>query len=86
MKSCEKTVIPATVIEKIVIDITRELKGLDSIEVESSLIGEMVATKLKHIDKVAYIRFASVFRRFVDVEDFEKEVKKLVRTDHAYET
>lgn len=86
LKSCEKTVIPASLIEKIVMDITRELRGLDSIEIESSQIGEMVATKLKQIDKVAYIRFASVFRRFVDVEDFEKEVKKLVTSKRTYET
>ena len=85
LKSCEKTVIPASLIEKIVIDITRELRGNDSIEVESRQIGEMVAGKLKQIDKVAYIRFASVFRRFVDVEDFEKEVKKLIRSKHTYE-
>ncbi len=45
----------------------------------------MIANKLKKIDKVAYIRFSSVFRRFVDVEDFEKEVKKLIRTKHNYE-
>lgn len=85
MKACEKTVIPVTLIEKLVTDITREIRGLDSIEIESSMIGEMVAAKLKQIDKVAYIRFASVFKRFVDVEDFEKEVKKLIRTKHAYE-
>src|SRR5476651_1611926 len=42
LKSCEKTVIPASLIEKIVIDITRELRGLDSIEIESRQIGEMV--------------------------------------------
>ncbi len=78
LKACEKTVIPADVIEKAVTDITRELRGMDSLEVESKLIGEMVAKKLKQLDKVAYIRFASVFKRFVDVEDFEKEVKNLV--------
>ena len=85
LKACEKTVIPVSIIEKIATDITRELRGLDSIEIESSQIGEMVATKLKQLDKVAYIRFASVFRRFVDVEDFEKEVKKLIHTKHTYE-
>ena len=84
LKACEKTVIPVSIIEKITTDITRELRGLDSIEIESSQIGEMVATKLKQLDKVAYIRFASVFRRFVDVEDFEKEVKKLSRKKRTY--
>lgn len=77
LKACEKTIIPASIIEKIVIDTTRELRGLDSIEIESSLIGEMIASKLKKIDKVAYIRFASVFKRFVDAEEFEKEIKNL---------
>lgn len=77
LKACEKTVIPVDVIEKIVTEVVRELRGLDSLEVESKRIGELVAIRLKALDKVAYIRFASVFKRFVDVEDFEKEVKKL---------
>ena len=50
---------------------------MGSLEVQSELIGEMVAKRLKKLDKVAYIRFASVFKRFVDVEDFEKEMKGL---------
>ena len=78
LKACEKTVVPAEVIEKSVTEIARELRSLGTLEVESKLIGEMVARKLKQLDKVAYIRFASVFKRFVDVEDFEKEVKDLV--------
>ena len=85
LKACEKTVVPTSVIEKNATDITRELRGLGSIEIASSKIGEMVAGKLKQLDKVAYIRFASVFRRFVDVEDFEKEVKKLVQKKHNIE-
>ena len=78
LKACEKTMVPADVIEKTVTEIARELRSLGSLEVESRLIGEIVAQKLKQLDKVAYIRFASVFKRFVDVEDFEKEVKNLV--------
>ena len=56
------------------------LRGLqtDSTEIESKVIGNFVAKRLKKIDKIAYIRFASVFRRFVDVEDFEKELQKLL--------
>jgi transcriptional repressor NrdR len=77
LKACDKTIIPADVLERIVTEITRELRGMDSLEVESRMIGEMVAKRLKKLDKVAYIRFASVFRRFVDVEDFEKEVARL---------
>ena len=77
-KSCEKTTVPTEEIERIVTEIERELRGADGVEVESKKIGQMVASQLKKLDKVAYIRFSSVFRRFVDVEDFEKEVRKLI--------
>ena len=77
LKACDKTIIPTEIIETMVTEIERELRGLGSLEVPSKLIGEMVAKRLKKLDKVAYIRFASVFKRFVDVEDFEKEVQRL---------
>ncbi len=77
LKACEKTIVPAHVIEKITNEITRELRSMGSLEVTSELMGDMIAQRLKQLDKVAYIRFASVFKRFVDVEDFEKEVKEL---------
>ena len=79
MRSCEKTTVSVDAIDKIVTEIERELLSGDSVEVESKKIGQLVATKLKKLDKVAYIRFSSVFRRFVDVEDFEKEVKRLIK-------
>lgn len=79
LKACEKTQVALEKIEKIVAEIEQELRSLDSVEVESKKIGQMIAGKLKKIDKVAYIRFASVFKRFVDVEDFEKEVRKLIK-------
>lgn len=79
LKACEKTKVPMDKIENIVTDIERELRGADSVEVESKKIGQMVANKLKKLDKIAYIRFASVFKRFVDVEDFEREVKRLIK-------
>lgn len=77
--STEKTKISVETVEKMLTDIERELRSRDSVEVKSKEIGEMVAKRLKKLDKVAYIRFASVFKRFVDVEDFEKEVKKLIK-------
>jgi transcriptional repressor NrdR len=43
------------------------------------MIGRLVAARLKKLDKIAYIRFASVFQHFVDIEDFEREVKKLLK-------
>lgn len=79
LRSCQKTLISADVIEKIVNEIGQELRTMGSLEVESKLIGEMIAKKLKQLDKVAYIRFASVFKRFVDIDDFRKEVQGLKR-------
>lgn len=73
-----KTAVTASDVDRIVDEVERELIGGDTTEMSSKKIGELVAKRLKKIDKVAYIRFASVFRRFVDVEDFEKEVKKLL--------
>ncbi len=77
IKACEKTKVTLDEIEKIMAAIEGELKQQETTEIESRFIGDLVARHLKKIDKVAYIRFASVFRRFVDLEDFEKELKKL---------
>lgn len=79
LTACEKTTVPLEKIDEIVDEIERELRRGESIEVESKKIGRMVAQKLKKLDKVAYIRFASVFRNFVDVEDFASEVQKLIK-------
>lgn len=79
IQSCQKTTVSIEDIERIVTEIERELRNADSVEVESKRIGQLVAAKLKTLDKVAYIRFSSVFKRFVDVEDFEKEVKRLIK-------
>jgi len=73
-----KTTIKAGDVDRIVDEVERELIGGDTTEETSKKIGELVAKRLKKLDKVAYIRFASVFRSFVDVEDFEREVKKLL--------
>jgi transcriptional repressor NrdR len=79
IRSCEKTTVSVENIDRIVTDIERELRGADSIEVESKKIGQLVAARLKKLDKVAYIRFSSVFKRFVDAEDFEKEIKRIIK-------
>lgn len=78
LKSSQKTTVSVDAIDKIVIEVERELRNSDSVEIESKKIGQLVADRLKVIDKIAYIRFSSVFKRFVDIEDFEKEVKKLI--------
>lgn len=77
-KACERTTVSQKEIETIVENIERELRASESVEITSSAIGNLVAEELKHVDKVAYIRFASVFRRFVDLEEFEKELRRLL--------
>lgn len=76
-KAVGKTTVTAEQVEKIVDEVEQEITGLAKAETDSRNIGNLVARRLKKIDKVAYIRFASVFRRFVELEDFEKEIKKL---------
>ena len=74
---CEKTTISSDQVEGVINEVEQDLKQRETTEIESKEIGNLVAKKLKKLDKIAYIRFASVFRRFVDLEDFEKELKKL---------
>ena len=68
---------PVEKIDIIINEVERELKEKDATEIESKIIGNLAAKRLKKIDKVAYIRFSSVFRRFVDLDDFEEELKKI---------
>lgn len=78
LRASGKTTLTVQQIDQIIDEVEKELIGGESTEIKSHLIGELVAKRLKKLDKIAYIRFASVFRRFVDVEDFEREVKKLI--------
>ena len=77
LKACEKRSIPLEKIEKIVDEVESDLRKRDSVEVESKVIGEIAMKKLKTLDKVAYIRFASVYREFEDLDRFEEELEKL---------
>lgn len=77
IKSCEKRPISAESIEKVVDETEASLRKKGINEISSREIGEMVAKRLKSLDKVAYIRFASVYREFADISDFEKELSKL---------
>lgn len=78
-RSSEKTTVSPDDINNIVDEIERELMSGETVEIETKKIGQLVATRLKKIDKIAYIRFSSVFKRFVDVEDFEKELQRLIK-------
>lgn len=64
-------------IDRIVATVERELHSLGTSEVPSTLIGEIVLRELKQLDEVAYIRFASVYRRFADLEDLRREMEAL---------
>ncbi|MBR4745301.1 MAG: transcriptional repressor NrdR [Clostridia bacterium] len=82
IKSCEKRPVTMVQIDKIVDDIEKQVSGNLDKEVKSSEIGELVMAKLKAIDEISYIRFASVYRKFTDVthfvnfiNDFEKMLK-----------
>lgn len=75
----QKTTVSLDDLNEIVDEIERELRGGEGVEIESKKIGQMVAQKLKKKDKVAYIRFSSVFKQFVDLEDFQKELEKLIK-------
>ncbi len=83
LKACEKRPISREDIDIAVQEIERDLRNRESIEVPSIEIGEMVMDKLRHLDKVAYIRFASVYREFADVETFQEEIKNLIKEKYG---
>ena len=79
LKACEKRPISIDVIESFVSSLERELQEKGDREVNSRDIGEMVIRKLYEIDEVAYVRFASVYRSFKDVNQFMSELKDLLK-------
>lgn len=77
--ACEKRPISIKQIEDTVDLIEKELYNLLENEIQSSLIGEMIMQKLKELDEVAYVRFASVYRQFKDINTFYDELNKLIK-------
>lgn len=78
IKSCHKRPISVEEIERCIDRIETKIFNLEQKEVESSVIGEIVMDELKSLDQVAYVRFASVYREFKDVNIFMDELKKLL--------
>jgi transcriptional repressor NrdR len=76
-KSCQKRDVSVERMEEAGREIESSLRNEDKSEIPSSVIGELVARKLRKLDKVAYIRFASIYKDFEDVKDFEKEIKSI---------
>jgi len=77
VKSCQKRDVSMEKMEEAGSEIEAVLRSEDKYEIPSGLIGELVAKKLKKLDKVAYSRFASIYKDFEDVTDFEKEIKSI---------
>lgn len=77
IKACDKRQVPLSELENIVHEIERELSNRLESEIASKDIGEMVMQKLRNVDQVAYVRFASVYRNFDDVTTFIEEIEKL---------
>ena len=78
VRACEKRPVTMAQIEGLADDIEQELRGRLESEVNSEAIGEMVMTRLKDLDEVAYVRFASVYRSFKDINTFMEELTKLL--------
>ena len=78
IKACEKRPVPMADIERVVNEIERGLNNMMEKEIPSSFVGELIMEKLKSLDEVAYVRFASVYRQFTDVNTFVAEVEKLL--------
>jgi transcriptional repressor NrdR len=76
--ACAKRPLPIGTLERMVIDIEGGLQKLGKAEIPSSTVGEMVIQRLKGLDRVAYIRFASVYRAFADLETFKEEVEAML--------
>ena len=79
LRACYKRPVPAEKIQKIMDEIENEIFSLELKEVDSNKIGEIVMEKLEGLDPVAYVRFASVYREFKDVNTFMDELKKFLQ-------
>lgn len=77
-KACEKRNISMNVIEEFIDDLERDLREIGEKEISASVVGEKIMLKLHELDDVAYVRFASVYREFKDVNDFVSELKSLL--------
>jgi transcriptional repressor NrdR len=77
VKACAKRPVPMPAIESIVDEIEMEMHSLASSEVDSQKIGQMVMARLRKLDDVAYVRFASVYRRFADLDSLALEIQRL---------
>jgi transcriptional repressor NrdR len=76
-KAIEKRPISIAAVEDVIVQIEREIRALGEAEIKSTMVGEIIMSKLEQLDDVAYVRFASVYRSFTDVASFEAELRRL---------
>jgi transcriptional repressor NrdR len=81
IKACEKRPVALNQLEDISLEIEKELRNQGVSEISSDVIGEMVMDHLAKIDEVAYVRFASVYRQFKDINVFIEELKELINKE-----
>jgi len=79
-KACEKRPLPSGTADKLADDIEAELYHLGKIEIPTAVIGDMVMARLKSLDHIAYLRFASVYREFADITTLKEEIDSLATT------
>ena len=79
VKACEKRPVPMAVIDEMVQDISKQVYNSMESEITSKEIGEMVMERLKKVDEVAYVRYASVYRSFKDISSFMAELKQMMK-------
>ena len=79
LKACEKRPVPLVRLEEIVEEVESMLQEQPEKEMKASVIGKFMMKRLKELDKVAYVRFASVYREFKDVVEFKQELESLLR-------
>ena len=80
IKSCEKRPVSMEKIDKLVEDITKRIYNSMEQEISSKQIGEMVMEGLKNLDEVAYVRYASVYRSFTDIDSFMQELQRMIES------
>ena len=81
IKSCEKRPVPMSVIDAMVADISKQVYNSMESEITTKAIGEMVMERLKKVDEVAYVRYASVYRSFKDLSSFMSELKQMMKAE-----
>src|SRR5688572_5922544 len=86
LKALEKRPVSSEAVEDSVSHICRKLRSTGEREVPSRMVGELVMEELRHLDEVAYVRFASVYRSFQDVEAFREEIERLRHHRRRHET